>query len=155
MLFCQSCGREAQTKYVEYYQNIGVLVMRFSKEVKGYLCKDCSKKFFWSFTSTTLFLGWWGVSSFIVTLFILPNNIIRYLMTLGLKSPDPHTPLPTLTDLVIERIEPHTDELFQRVYAGEDLEIVARSIAKHANVSPGQVLVYAFMLGQALQEKEV
>lgn len=153
-IFCQSCGREAQTKYVEYYQNIGALVMRFSKEVKGHLCKHCSNKYFWSFTGTTLFLGWWGVISFIVTLFIVPNNIIRYLGTLGLESPDPITPYPTLTDAVIERIKPFTAELFQRVNAGEEMEMVARSIATRASVSPGQVLVFAFALAQALKEKK-
>jgi len=71
MIFCQSCGREAQTKYVEYYQNIGVLILRFSKEVKGHLCKECTNKYFWSFTGKTLFLGWWGVISFFITLFII------------------------------------------------------------------------------------
>lgn len=153
-IFCQSCGREAQTKYVEYYQNIGVLIMRFSKKVKGHLCKVCSNKFFWSFTGTTLFLGWWGVISFFVTLFILPNNIIRYLGTLGLESPDPTTPPPTLTGIVIERIKPFTVELFQRVNAGEKTETVARSIATRASVSPGQVLAFAFALAQALKEKK-
>lgn len=154
MIFCQSCGREAQTKYVEYYQNIGVLVMRFSKNVKGHLCKDCSNRYFWSFTGTTFFLGWWGIISFIVTLFILPNNIIRYLGTLGLESPDPSVPQPTLTDAVIERIKPYTAELFQRVNAGEEMETVARSIAKRANTSPGQVLAFAFAVAQALKEKK-
>lgn len=153
MIFCQSCGREAQTKYVEYYENIGVLVMRFSKNVKGYFCKDCSNKYFWSFTSTTLFLGWWGIISFIVTLFILPNNIIRYLGTLGLESPN-STPQPTLNDAVIERIQPYAAELFQRVNAGEEMETVARSVAKRANASPGQVLAFAFAIAQALKEKK-
>ena len=128
--------------------------MRFSKNVKGHLCKDCSNKYFWSFTGTTLFLGWWGIISFIVTLFILPNNIIRYLGTLGLESPDPATPQPTLTDAVIERIKPYTAELFQRVNAGEEMETVARSIAKRANASPGQVLAFAFAVAQALKEKK-
>ncbi len=87
MMICQGCGRQAETKYVEYYQNIGALVLRFSRHVKGNLCRDCSDKYFWRYTGTTLLLGWWGVISFFVTLFILPNNVIRYLGTLGLRSP--------------------------------------------------------------------
>ncbi len=154
MIFCQSCGREAQTKYGEYYQNIGILIMRFSKNVKGHLCKDCSSKYFWSFTGTTLFLGWWGVISFIVTLFIIPNNIIYYLGTLGLESSNPNTPAPVLSNTVVEKIKPYTVELFQRVNEGEEMETVARSIAKRASVSPGQVIVFAFALAQALKEKK-
>jgi hypothetical protein len=41
MVGCQSCGVEAPTKYVEFYQNIGALFMRFSKSIKGILCKNC------------------------------------------------------------------------------------------------------------------
>ncbi len=88
MDYCQVCGKYAQTKYVQYYQNIGVLFVRFSKQVKGNLCKDCSSKIFWSFTTTTLFLGWWGVISFFFTLFILPNNLIQYLGSRKLEAPD-------------------------------------------------------------------
>ena len=122
--------------------------------MKGHLCKDCSNKYFWSFTGTTLFLGWWGVISFIVTLFIIPNNIIRYLGTLGLESPNPNTPPPTLSDNVIEKIKPYTVELFQRVNAGEAMETVARSIATRASASPSQVLAFAFAVAQVLKEKK-
>lgn len=128
--------------------------MRFSKEVKGNLCKDCSNKYFWPFTLTTLFLGWWGVISFFVTLYTIPNNIGCYLRTLSLESPNPNTPSPVLTDAVIEKIKPFTVELFERVNAGEQAETVARSIATRASVSPGQVLSFAFALAQALKEKK-
>jgi len=84
---CQSCGRVAETKHVHYRQNIGVIIMRFSKNIDAFLCRDCSNKFFWPFTLTTLFLGWWGLISFFVTLFILPSNLFQYLGTLGLKAP--------------------------------------------------------------------
>jgi hypothetical protein len=154
-IFCQSCGREAQTKYVDYYQNIGALVIRFTRRVNGYFCKNCSSKYFWSFTSTTLLLGWWGIISFFVSLFIIPNNIIRFLGTLSLKPPDPLTSFPVLTDIVIEKIQPYTTELFQRIKVGENFETVARSIAIRAVVSPGQVILYLFALTQALKEKKL
>ena len=153
-IFCQSCGREAQTKYVEYFQNIGAIIMRFSKRIDGYLCKECSSKYFWSFTGTTLLLGWWGIISFFVSLFIIPNNIIRYFGTLSLQPPNPATSFPLLTDAVIGKIKPYTAELFQRINAGEDFETVARSIAIRAVVSPGQVIIYSFALTQALKEKK-
>lgn len=84
---CENCWSEAPTKYVELHQNIGLLVIRLHKSVKGNLCKACIRKYFWQFTTTTFFFGWWGVISFFVTLFILPNNLIRYLSSLGLPEP--------------------------------------------------------------------
>jgi len=85
--FCENCWSESPTKYVELHQNIGLLVIRLNKSVKGNLCKACIRKYFWQFTTTTFFLGWWGIISFFVTLFILPNNVIRYLSSLGLPEP--------------------------------------------------------------------
>ena len=64
---CQYCGLEAPTKYVEFYQNIGALVMRFPKSVKGNLCKHCINEVFWKFTLIDLVAGWWGVISFFIT----------------------------------------------------------------------------------------
>jgi len=84
---CENCWSESPTKYVELYQNIGLLAFRLQKSVKGNLCKACIRKYFWQFTTTTFFLGWWGIISFFMTLFILPNNLIRYLSSLGLPEP--------------------------------------------------------------------
>ncbi len=87
MGICQSCGRVAETKYVAYYQNIGLLFLHLLRSAKGNFCKDCTNRYFWRYTGTTLLLGWWGIISFFITLFVLPNNIIRYLGTLGLRRP--------------------------------------------------------------------
>jgi hypothetical protein len=84
--YCQSCGREAPTKYVEFYQNIGVLVARFQRGVRGQLCKSCIHKHFWTLTGLTLITGWWGIISFIMNWFFLFNNIGRYLACLGMPS---------------------------------------------------------------------
>ena len=43
---CQACGVEAPTKYVEFHQNVGALVMRFHKSYKGHMCKSCIHKYF-------------------------------------------------------------------------------------------------------------
>jgi hypothetical protein len=37
---------------------------------------------------TTLFLGWWGMISFVLTPFILINNVYRYFSALSLPAPD-------------------------------------------------------------------
>ena len=77
-MLCQACGRNAETRYVSYSQNIGMLVIRSSKSIKGNMCPDCAGKYFLEYTLTTLFLGWWGVISFIMTPFILIWNIVSY-----------------------------------------------------------------------------
>ncbi len=82
---CEACLRAAPTKQVAFYQNIGALVMRFHKTLKGNLCRQCIDKYFWEYTLYTLFLGWWGVISLIVTPFFLLNNVIRYLGSRSLE----------------------------------------------------------------------
>lgn len=83
--YCEACGVDGQTWKVEYRQNIGALVMRFHKKIEGDFCASCSSKYFWEYSLTTLFLGWWGVISFFVTPFLLLGNVISYLpsMTRG------------------------------------------------------------------------
>ena len=57
MEYCQACRRQAPTRYVEFYQNIGMLVMRSMRAVKGHLCKRCVKRYFWQMTGLTLVTG--------------------------------------------------------------------------------------------------
>jgi hypothetical protein len=83
---CEACLRAAPTKQIELYQNIGALVMRFHKTLKGNLCRQCIDKYFWEYTLYTLFLGWWGVISFIVTPIFLVNNVVRYLGSRSLET---------------------------------------------------------------------
>jgi hypothetical protein len=69
---------------VEFYQNIGVLVIRFSKSVRGELCKSCIHRYFWELTSINLILGWWGIISFFLNIGFILNNVIRYLSCLNM-----------------------------------------------------------------------
>jgi len=84
---CKTCGAQAPTKYVEFYQNIGLVVTRQWAKVDGNLCRRCIGGYFRSFTLTTLFLGWWGVISLFITPLILLNNVTRYLLSLRLPEP--------------------------------------------------------------------
>jgi hypothetical protein len=90
MDFCQACGAVAETKYVEFYRNIGLLIVRLTRSVQGRLCKRCVHKYFWEYTLVTAAAGWWGVVSFILTPFLLLNNGIRYLGRLSMKPPAPY-----------------------------------------------------------------
>jgi hypothetical protein len=80
------CGRRAPTKYVEFYQVIGVLVVFLQQSVRGELCKSCINKYFWEYTLICLTLGWWSIISFFLTWFFLINNIARYIGAAGLPS---------------------------------------------------------------------
>jgi len=84
---CKTCGAQAPTKHVEFYQNIGLVVTRQWATIEGNLCRRCIGAYFRSFTLTTLFLGWWGMISFFLTPLILLNNITRYLLSLNLPEP--------------------------------------------------------------------
>jgi hypothetical protein len=138
IMICQGCGIEAPTRYVEFYQNIGALVMRFHKSIKGNLCKSCVHKRFWEFTLTNLLLGWWGMISLVVTPIFILNNVGRYLMCLGMATAPPDAAPPRLTDDAIERISPHADMLIGRLNAGEKLDIVAHDVAAKCGASPGK-----------------
>lgn len=82
---CQICGSLAPTKYVEFHQNIGMILSRQDSFVKGRLCKKCIDKKFKKMTLTTFFLEWWGSISFFVTPIYLISNIIRFITTIGMK----------------------------------------------------------------------
>ena len=90
--YCQACGREAPTKYVAFYQNIGALVVRFQRSIRGYLCKSCIHTNFWKFTGLTLATGWWGFVSFFVNIFFILNNVGRYFACLGMAAHYPDEP---------------------------------------------------------------
>jgi hypothetical protein len=148
-MICQDCGVEAATKYVSFYQNIGALVVRFNKSVEGHLCKSCIHKHFWGMSAITLFLGWWGTISLIVTPFILLNNIGRYVFCLGMDPVRPGASPPQLTDVAVEKIKPFAADLFAQLDAGEDFTRVAALIAERADVTPGQVALFVLAVTRA------
>jgi curved DNA-binding protein CbpA len=82
---CPGCGIKAPLRNVKLYQNIGLLVTRFSRKIESKLCKSCINKNFSRFTLTTFILGWWGFISFFVTIAYLINNFFVFLKTRGMK----------------------------------------------------------------------
>ena len=83
---CQNCGIIAPTKQVKFKRHVGVIVLRYMRSIEGKLCKVCINEYFWKFTAITLFLGWWGIISFIVTPFYLLENVGNYIPTIGMSS---------------------------------------------------------------------
>jgi hypothetical protein len=148
-VICQACGVEAPTKYVEFYYNIGMLVARMHKHIKGNLCKRCIHKYFWQFTLKDIVLGWWGMISIIVTPIFLINNVARYLAAMGLEATPADARPPQLTAEAIAKLAPCVDEIRKRLTNREALTDVAISVARTANVTPGQVVLYVRALAQA------
>jgi hypothetical protein len=147
-MICQLCGVEAETKYVEFYQNIGVLLMRFHKSLKGELCKNCIHQQFWGFTLVNVTLGWWGVISLIVTPFFIINNVAR----LSLQPVDANAAAPQLTDEAIGKIQPYTNYIVEQINAGSTVDQLAYDIAPNACVTPAQVKLYIVALAQAARK---
>jgi hypothetical protein len=83
---CQACGADAPTKFVEFHQNMGALVMRFRRRVRGNLCKQCINQHFWKMTGTTIAVGWLGVISLVIAPIFVINNVVRYIGCLKLPS---------------------------------------------------------------------
>jgi hypothetical protein len=147
-MFCQSCGAEATTKHVAFYQNIGALVMRFTRTVEGSLCKSCIHRHFWKFTLVNVTLGWWGLHSLIITPFFLLNNLFRYLSCLGMPSAA-GAQRPELTSESVGRIGPHTEEIIARLNRGEPAQTLLGDVAGRAGVTPGQVALFIQELAAA------
>ena len=146
--FCDSCRREAPTKNVVFYQNIGALIVRFEKKIKGNLCKSCIKKYFWQFTFLTFILGWWGARSFVLTLYYIPNNIIRYIGSLNLKAGSKDARIIELTDAMINTLVPFQKNAWERVLNGESVKSISEDIAKKAKVRPGHVVLFLRLIAE-------
>lgn len=143
---CENCGIESCTKYVKFYQNIGMIIEREEKIIEGNFCKSCIHKYFWKFSLITLFLGWWGILSFFATIAFLINNIVRYVMCLGMESVPLGVQVPQLTKKDIQKLHPMAKYILQHLYSGEDLETIIRSVSLEVGVTSGQVLLYIRVL---------
>jgi hypothetical protein len=81
---CQSCNQNVPTTQVTFMQNVGLLIVRFSKQFSGPACRRCADDMFWRMTLITFFFGWWGVISFFYTLISLPVNVTSYVRSRSL-----------------------------------------------------------------------
>ncbi len=80
--------------------------------------------------------------SLIVNVFIIPWNLIQYLLCLPMEAVPPGAQIPQLTDDVVDRLSPHTDSLVAQLNSGETFDRVADNIAMQAGVTKGQVALY-------------
>ena len=141
-ILCQSCGIEAPARYVEFNQNIGMLIRRRYEKFKGNLCKRCLHQKFWKMSGTTLFLGPWGrISLFISPIYIVANTFY-YLRSLAMPPVPPDAKVPVLDDAAARKVAPYASEIARRLSQNEPMVDIYRAIARQAKVTPGQVLKY-------------
>jgi hypothetical protein len=152
-MYCEKCGIEAPTRHVALHRNIGLLFMRLYQGTAGNLCKPCIHKTFWTYTAVNLTVGWWGVISLILTPIFVANNLVYYIMSLGLEPPAPGAAPPQLTDEFLQRVQPHTDYLVQQLTRGESLQHVSQDVAARAGVTPGQVALFVRAMAAAQQQR--
>lgn len=139
---CHCCATEANTKYVEFHQNIGALVLRFSKSMKGHLCKDCIKKYFWEFTLVNITVGWLGLISLIIAPIYTVMNIFHFLSSRGLEPVPATSKRPVLTQTAINALQPYAQHMIQRLKGREQVETIASDLEPRCGVTPGQVALY-------------
>ena len=65
---CSICGRRPAW-YLEFDQNIGLLVYRYVRTWQGVACKPCGTEIGRRYLRKTLITGWWGLVS-------LPANLL-------------------------------------------------------------------------------
>lgn len=74
---CQVCGSQAPTTQVVFRQNIGAVIMRFSKTLDADLCSSCVWKSFGKYTLVTAAVGWCGLISFFVAPVFVVLNVVN------------------------------------------------------------------------------
>jgi hypothetical protein len=159
---CQVCRRTGQVAHVTLRQNIGMMFVRRSKTLSGYLCKECIQKNFVTFTATTLFLGWWGTISCLLTpTFIIANSVVL-IKSFGMQAPtdtlpnDRSVPPPPakLSTELMDKLEPFTPQIINRLNAQEDNDKLASDIAAQAGVTQAEVKLYISELTRVARKKQ-
>lgn len=151
---CQACRRNVPTRYFEFYQGIGMLVVRTTRSVKGNLCRRCAKRYFWKLNSMTLLTGWWGMISFVSNIVYIINNVARYMGALTL--PDggdgafpvqpavpaaggaaaPVRPAAGAPGAAATSLASYRQDIVLRLRGGQNPAEIAQFIAPRAGVSP-------------------
>lgn len=143
---CQACRQEvSETRQVTFYQNIGLLVVRFPTSVQGSFCKSCIHHFFWKMTLISLVAGWWGIISLITNCFFLLNNIAQYVpcwFMPSAASPPPTAPAATFHAPALERMQQHHQDIVVSLEAGEPRRHLCERIADRAMVPASDVERY-------------
>jgi hypothetical protein len=150
-LVCSECGAGAPTRWFEFNENIGMFFARTSRSLEGHLCRDCMSKTFLVYTARTLFLGWWGMISFAMTLVFLPANVAWYLGGIGLPGPRAGEGPLTFGSEDARALGPHVEAMVADLGEGTGLAEVARVHGDRAGVPPARAVVYLVVLARGIR----
>jgi hypothetical protein len=139
-IVCQSCGLEAPTRHVVFHRNVGKLFTRAHRKLDANVCKRCLHEKFWTCTAVTVAVGWCGITSIVMAPCYVINNLIRYFGALPMPSVPPGARQPQINEEVFSRFLHRSEEVFQRVHAGENPDDIARDLGGQIGATPGQVL---------------
>ena len=148
-MICERCGRVAPTAAVTFRSQIGMLVVRRTRELSGELCRDCLGEVFRDYTLHTAVGGWWGVISFFLTPVVLAQNFGQFLASRGLARPAPGAEQALA---VAERTRPLVDGraegVNRRLAQGCGLHEVAQELARDEGADPVAVEVTLRLLSR-------
>lgn len=80
---CDLCHSGNPSTHVTLRHNIGLLILRQVYETDGRLCRDCLGRAYRKHQLYNLFLGWWGMISFVMTFIFLIENTRQYFVARG------------------------------------------------------------------------
>jgi hypothetical protein len=140
-MICQNCGKAAKTYQFQFSQNIGMIVERKEKHIKGYFCRRCASEFFLQYTGITLILGWWGIISFFVAGAFIIINIIYYLNILRIITSKPGDEKNITFEYINMKLSPFKQEILERMKKGEENNVIAQDMARKSGLQQKLVLL--------------
>jgi hypothetical protein len=102
-------------------------------------------------TAINLSIGWLGTISIVLAPIFTIINIVQYLSSLGLEKVPPGARAPVLTPDAMQKLNPYSQELINRLEQNQELCDVARDIAARAKVTPGQVVKFVIELAARMR----
>lgn len=131
---CDTCSSNAPTAPAEFRHNVGMLLMRREYVTAGDFCRACLGRAFRHHTLRNVTLGWWGTLSFVMTWVFLVSNLVGYLralQALGARRAKV-TSLPEVAsgEAALRRLAPFEHNVLLRLREGEDVQALARDLAR-------------------------
>ncbi len=140
---CGDCKHKAKGVPAEFRQTIGALVVRFDSEVSGSFCRGCLVRNFLAKTFTTSLVGWFSVTSFLLTPVYVIGNVFQLFRTLPRSAKrDPYRYTFKFTHLTYQKLRQSRDLLAPLIADG-----ALENSDKYARIAPAQVSALARKLG--------
>ncbi|MCA2977197.1 MAG: hypothetical protein INH41_26525 [Myxococcaceae bacterium] len=126
---CEGCGSHAPLARLNLFKNTGMLVLRQTSSFEGALCRRCALRKAGAMTLHTAVLGWWGTISFVLTVLILPANLLQAWWAAG---------LPGAPEAAREALEAHLDYA-RNLLETKDRATVVDVLARTTGAAPVDV----------------